>query len=187
MVAVGFNPRLTFASHDFVAERRLNRCCGIGHQLGFCRRDPNQSSLRDEMRLRSPKPWVETNGYHRVSLRDKDTPLFDKNSPAARTLPRSKNSPLPATAIGCLPFDVNHRQNVCGLCIRPWWSMPLDLVIDRSGDCHGQHVYRTALPHRLQHETPRALDHSGHRSAHLGISRRDRPRQRHEGVVHWPN
>jgi hypothetical protein len=31
-----------------------------------------QSSLRDEPFSPYPNPWVETHGYHRMSLRDKD-------------------------------------------------------------------------------------------------------------------
>ena len=71
-VAVGFNPRLPIAQTDFVAERRLNHRHAIGRQLDASDRPTIQSSLRDERVARHPNPWVETHGYHRMSLRDRN-------------------------------------------------------------------------------------------------------------------
>jgi len=43
-----------------------------GPNSGYAIAPPIQSSLRDEPFVGQPQPWVETHGYHRMSLRDKN-------------------------------------------------------------------------------------------------------------------
>ncbi len=59
MVAVGFNPRVLSASNDFVAERRLNRCRGVGPQFDAgCIRFNRRSATNPAciVRIRGLKP-----------------------------------------------------------------------------------------------------------------------------------
>jgi len=75
MVAVGFNPRKGTAQPSRVASRRLNS----RSQMPFFRFDSVasaglgwgvQPSLRDGGLAKIARPWVETHGYHQMSLRD---------------------------------------------------------------------------------------------------------------------
>ena len=79
MVAVGFNPRLRMPRHEFVAERRLNRrgddansICGGMTWRWFNRRSATKWVWRDW------RPWVETHGYRRWSLRDRKNHSFTR-------------------------------------------------------------------------------------------------------------
>ena len=67
MVAVGFNPRFA-ASHD-----ELRRGATLETWLPLGTR-PHHASRRDATFISSLEPWVETHGYHQVSLRDRGTP-----------------------------------------------------------------------------------------------------------------
>lgn len=79
MVAVGFNPRLRLPHEWFVAERRLNRrgddAISIGGGMAwrwFNRRSATKWVWRDW------RPWIETHGYRRWSLRDRNNHSFTR-------------------------------------------------------------------------------------------------------------
>src|SRR5208282_4063671 len=75
MVAVGFNPRTG-------SRVRTSRRVATPECL--------QSSLRDERVMEYLRPWVETHGYHRWSLRDESQLLFNGTKPNRST---NKKSP----------------------------------------------------------------------------------------------
>ena len=73
MVAVGFNPRLRMPRKEFVAERRLNRRGDDANSIdgGMTWRWFNRRSATKWV-WHDCRPWVETHGYRRMSLRDQD-------------------------------------------------------------------------------------------------------------------